>query len=155
MLAWITADQQRHQRAANLLGAADTLWIYLGLPITSYLHLVGYHNTCEQRIRDALGDAAFEQALHDGQALSYEDAISYALDEPRQPSPVRRQDEPTLLTRREQQVADLLALGLSNKDIAGTLVISQRTAETHVEHILTKLGFASRAQVAAWRATRS
>ena len=54
------------------------------------------------------------------------------------------------MTRREQQVADLIAQGLSNKDIAADLVISQRTAESHVEHILTKLGFTSRAQVAAW-----
>ena len=40
--------------------------------------------------------------------------------------------------------------GLSNKDIAATQVVSQRTAESHVEHILTKLGFANHAQVAAW-----
>jgi non-specific serine/threonine protein kinase len=54
------------------------------------------------------------------------------------------------LTPRELQVARLIAAGSSNKDIAAGLVISQRTAENHVEHILTKLGFTSRAQVAAW-----
>ena len=54
------------------------------------------------------------------------------------------------LTARELQVARLIAGGRSNKDIAAELVISQRTAENHVEHILTKLGFTSRAQVAAW-----
>jgi len=43
-----------------------------------------------------------------------------------------------------------VARGRSNKDIAAELVISQRTAENHVEHILIKLGFTSRAQVAAW-----
>ena len=47
-------------------------------------------------------------------------------------------------------MARLIAAGRSNKDIAAELVISQRTAENHVEHILTKLGFTSRAQVAAW-----
>jgi DNA-binding NarL/FixJ family response regulator len=47
-------------------------------------------------------------------------------------------------------VAGLIGRGRSNKDIAAALVISQRTAENHVEHILTKLGFTSRAQVAAW-----
>jgi non-specific serine/threonine protein kinase len=46
--------------------------------------------------------------------------------------------------------ASLVAGGRSNKEIAAALVISQRTAENHVEHILTKLGFTSRAQVAAW-----
>ena len=54
------------------------------------------------------------------------------------------------LTPRELQVARLVAGGRSNKEIAAELVISQRTAEGHVEHILTKLGFTSRAQVAAW-----
>jgi len=43
-----------------------------------------------------------------------------------------------------------VARGLTNKQIAATLVISQRTAEGHVEHVLTKLGFTSRAQIAAW-----
>ena len=56
------------------------------------------------------------------------------------------------LTARELEVARLIAAGRSNKQIAAELVISQRTAENHVEHILTKLGFTSRAQVAAWAA---
>jgi DNA-binding NarL/FixJ family response regulator len=54
------------------------------------------------------------------------------------------------LTPREMQVARLIAVGRSNKDIAAELVISQRTAENHVEHILAKLGFTSRAEAAAW-----
>ena len=49
-------------------------------------------------------------------------------------------------------MARLIAAGRSNKDIAAELVISQRTAENHVEHILIKLGFTSRAQIAAWAA---
>jgi DNA-binding CsgD family transcriptional regulator len=49
-------------------------------------------------------------------------------------------------------VARLVAQGRSNKEIAAQLVISQRTAENHVEHILTKLGFTSRSQIAAWLA---
>jgi non-specific serine/threonine protein kinase len=57
-----------------------------------------------------------------------------------------------VISRRELQVARLIAAGRSNKQIAAQLVISQRTAENHVEHILTKLGFTSRAQVAAWAA---
>lgn len=43
-----------------------------------------------------------------------------------------------------------MAAGLTNKEIASRLVIAQRTAETHVEHILAKLGFTSRAQIATW-----
>nr|WP_239106218.1 helix-turn-helix transcriptional regulator [Streptomyces rubrogriseus] len=52
------------------------------------------------------------------------------------------------LTPREREVADLIAEGLTNRQIAERLVISKRTADTHVEHILTKLGVASRVQVA-------
>jgi len=56
----------------------------------------------------------------------------------------------TVLTRREREVAALVGAGLSNKEIAAKLVISVRTAEAHVEHILSKLGFTTRAQVAHW-----
>ncbi|MEK8174237.1 helix-turn-helix transcriptional regulator [Streptomyces sp. M19] len=53
------------------------------------------------------------------------------------------------MTRREREVAALIAEGLSNRLIAQRLVISKRTADAHVEHILTKLGFSSRAQIAS------
>ena len=54
------------------------------------------------------------------------------------------------LTSREEEIAGLLAQGLSNKAIAKSLVIAQRTAETHVANVLIKLGLTSRSQVAAW-----
>lgn len=56
------------------------------------------------------------------------------------------------LSARESEVAGLVAEGLSNRQIAARLVISERTAENHVAHILTKLGFTSRSQIAAWSA---
>jgi DNA-binding CsgD family transcriptional regulator/tetratricopeptide (TPR) repeat protein len=57
---------------------------------------------------------------------------------------------PSRLTRREQEVAVLVARGLSNRQIGAAAHISERTVESHVQHILDKLGFANRAQVAAW-----
>jgi DNA-binding CsgD family transcriptional regulator/tetratricopeptide (TPR) repeat protein len=57
---------------------------------------------------------------------------------------------PVLLSRREREVAALVARGLTNREIARTLFLSERTAENHVQHILTKLGFGARAQIAAW-----
>jgi DNA-binding NarL/FixJ family response regulator len=54
------------------------------------------------------------------------------------------------LTRRERQVATVVAQGLSNQEIADDLVVSVKTVEAHVTRILSKLGFASRAQIAAW-----
>jgi DNA-binding NarL/FixJ family response regulator len=58
------------------------------------------------------------------------------------------------LTQRERQVAALIAAGRSNREIAEALVITESTAEVHVKHILSKLGFRSRAQVAVWAADR-
>ncbi|MPY80812.1 MAG: hypothetical protein GEV04_20700 [Actinophytocola sp.] len=57
---------------------------------------------------------------------------------------------PGPLTRREREIAELVAQGLTNRQIAATTHISERTAENHVQHILTKLGFGTRAQIAAW-----
>jgi class 3 adenylate cyclase len=59
----------------------------------------------------------------------------------------------TGLTKREREVAAFVAEGLTNRDIADRLVISDRTVETHVEHIRNKLGVRSRAQVATWAVT--
>ena len=54
------------------------------------------------------------------------------------------------LTEREREVAALIARGKSNRAIADELVVGERTVGTHVENILSKLGFSSRAQIAAW-----
>lgn len=77
------------------------------------------------------------------------EAVAYALDERRSAS-ASLSTEAIRLTRREQQVAELVAQGLTNRAIAEHLVISPRTAQGHVENVLTKLGFTSRAQIAAW-----
>ena len=62
--------------------------------------------------------------------------------------------EPELLSRREVEIATQVAKGLTNKQIATTLFLSERTVETHVQNILGKLGFRTRSQVAAWAAQR-
>ena len=54
------------------------------------------------------------------------------------------------MTRREREVAALVAEGRSNREIAEHFVLSERTVETHVSRILTKLGLSSRTQLAAW-----
>jgi predicted ATPase/DNA-binding CsgD family transcriptional regulator len=150
VLAWITADEGRHRRAAGLLGAAEALWTEIGTPITSFLHLVGSHEACERDLRAALGDTMFADAFQHGRTLSYENVLAYAFEEPQQSVAASPEEASIRLTRREQQVAGLVTRGLSNREIADKLVISQRTAESHVEHILVKLGVTSRAQVAAW-----
>ena len=62
----------------------------------------------------------------------------------------RSSGQPAGLTRREREVAGLVAAGMSNRQISEHLFVSERTAETHVQNILSKLGFNSRSQVAAW-----
>ena len=54
------------------------------------------------------------------------------------------------LSRREREVTQLLAQGLTNRQISGALSISERTVGSHIEHIMTKLGIRSRTRVAVW-----
>jgi non-specific serine/threonine protein kinase len=86
--------------------------------------------------------------LAEGRRLSPEQAVGLVLaneqDDAPPPGP-----RPTL-TRRETEVAALAARGLTNRDIAAQLFLSVRTVEVHVDHILTKLGFRTRTQLAAW-----
>jgi DNA-binding NarL/FixJ family response regulator len=125
-------------------------------------HLAGYQRDCERQARQAMGETAFKAAYQRGLELSAADAVAYALQQPPKKPPDKPPEQrPSLavpaaarLTPREVQVVQLVAEGRSNKEIAARLVISQRTAEGHVERILTKLGFTSRAQVAAWVASQ-
>jgi DNA-binding NarL/FixJ family response regulator len=97
-----------------------------------------------------VGDEVFGQAFEQGAAYSFEQAVSLALGKETERGGSATPGRAGGLTRREHEIAELLSEGLSNKEIAARLVIGQRTAETHVEHILGKLGFSSRAQVARW-----
>ena len=150
-LAWITATGHQPQRAATLLGAARSIWD--ALLTETYAPWKGYHDACVLQAHSDLGQAAFDAAFGKGKAMSITHAVSYALEEPqpassRQPAADLRADG---LTERERQVAALIAQGLSNKQIAAHLVISSRTAESHVRHILNKLGLDSRIQIATWK----
>jgi DNA-binding NarL/FixJ family response regulator len=112
------------------------------------------------RARDALGTHRAELAWRRGGAVELDELLEIAAGRrpeaprptgrpPAQPAaPARAEAEP--LTRREREVAELIAQGLSNRDIAARLFIGHRTVETHVENILNKLGFRSRSEVAAW-----
>ena len=67
------------------------------------------------------------------------------------PTPRRRvRDAFDGLTGREREIAALIAQGQINREIAETLVVGERTVETHISNILSKLGFTSRRQIAAW-----
>jgi non-specific serine/threonine protein kinase len=124
--------------------------------LASSRSLHAFHDECVASVRGRLGERAYQAAASRGAAMPTADAVAFALE---------RQDEGGLpaprppagdfgLTRREREVAALVAEGLSNREIAARLVVAQRTAEGHVENILSKLGFTSRAQVAGWLAAQ-
>lgn len=147
-LAWIASEQREPKRAATLLGAAEQLAHSIGTSPVMYSKLIAYQQDCEQKTRIELGNAAFTAAHRTGEQLGFDAAITYALHE--QPPDTSGTDTSARLTRRELQVADLIAEGLTNQAIADRLFISPRTAQGHVEHILTKLGYTSRTQIASW-----
>ena len=77
-------------------------------------------------------------------------ALAARADELRGTLQRKQRTAPGGLTPREVEVACLVAQGHSNREIAETFVLSERTVETHVQHILTKLSFTSRSEIAAW-----
>ncbi|GAA4198045.1 LuxR family transcriptional regulator [Microbispora amethystogenes] len=146
--AWFAAGARDHERAARLLGAADAVWAAAGSRMGEFGYLSRFRDACVAAVRTGLGEAAFRATLARGAAMPPGEAVAYALTDRLPAAQAPGKIGP--LTRRETEIARLVAEGLSNKDIAGRLVISQRTAEGHIEHILDKLGFSSRVQVAAW-----
>ena len=147
-------------RALRLIGAATSVRERLGgatCPPVQRLQV--------QRLVDAveatLGHDATTAAVAEGRAMDLNKAIQYArtVDEPPTTTSTRAAESPAALppqgplawlTPREREVAALLLRGMSNRQIAEELVITERTAETHVCRILSKLGLDSRAQIAAW-----
>ncbi|HTR90886.1 MAG TPA: LuxR C-terminal-related transcriptional regulator [Trebonia sp.] len=147
LLAWIAASSGDPRRAAELLATAESVWSLIGTTITAFGPSLGAHRSeCEARVRAALGNRDLAAPSRRGRHPTVEAAIASILDEATT-APLASAGP---LTAREREVAVLVADGLSNRAIAARLIISQRTVDGHVERILAKLGFTSRAQVAAW-----
>jgi predicted ATPase/DNA-binding CsgD family transcriptional regulator len=173
--AALAAARQQPERAARLAGAACQLRESLG-------HGTGIGPRIEQVLefaRGRLGASAAAALFAEGREMTAEDAVGFALgpdqDQPvpgplaaaepawtdparlggahRGSRPSTPSSQSTPLTPREHEIVTLIARGLSNREIAGELVISPATAARHVANILAKLGYSSRTQVASW-ATR-
>jgi non-specific serine/threonine protein kinase len=159
-LAWTATAARDYRRAARLLGACDRESAEVGGNPLRSARFAEEHGDCVATVTRRLGPETFGAERRRGAALSTAALVRFALAPDHAPTagrPRRSRAGPPgggPLTRREQQVAGLVAQGLSNRQIAAKLVISTRTAEGHVENILIKLGFASRAQVAVWHAER-
>lgn len=152
LLAWIAAARGEYRHAARLMGAVGSVWHRIGSSIAAFgPHLGTQHSACEHTLDQSLREAVQHKERALGAALDHAKAIDYALD-PNQTAKEPDGPEDTVLTTRERQVAELVAEGLSNRKIAQRLVLSPRTVDRHLENILGKLGYSSRAQIAAWTA---
>jgi DNA-binding CsgD family transcriptional regulator len=137
------------RRAARLLGAARTVRTSAGANVLP--HLASLVAQATETTTAALGDPAFRAEYDTGRHLSRKAAIAQALGEPARTATATSTDRETSpLGKREAEVARLVAEGLSNKQIGARLLISEHTVDTHIRSILNKLGFNSRAQIAAW-----
>lgn len=144
-LAGAAGLEGQPERAARLWGAAEILREEVGLPLSP---LGRAHYDYERYLsiaRSQLDEEAWTAAWAEGKAMTQEEAIEYAL------AAEQPEKEPGHhLSRRELEVAELLAQGLTNRQISAELVISKRTADNHVGNILRKLGLSSREHAAAW-----
>ncbi len=158
------------ERAARLAGAALELRSAAGHPPSA-----GAGARLEDLLgpaRRSLGELRATTLLEEGRAMGAAEAVHYAIGTPAAGASANGAAAggssgaagpaaglaagtaavPSTLTPREREIAALIARGLSNRAIADELVISQATVARHVANMLTKLGFSSRAQVAAWMA---
>ncbi|MFI5275984.1 MAG: tetratricopeptide repeat protein [Ktedonobacterales bacterium] len=154
-LAGVALDSGEAERAARLLGASAALLETIGAPLSPVDQVIVAADIASGRIQ--LGEAAWEMAWAEGEQWLLEQAVDEALrtTHPGAPPSEVGHDPSALLSRREREVAALVARGLANRAIAEQLIIGERTVETHVSHILAKLGFTSRAQIVAWASQRN
>jgi predicted ATPase/class 3 adenylate cyclase/DNA-binding CsgD family transcriptional regulator len=144
VLARLAAQAESYPEAARLVGAAEAVRLRTGeVPYEIYR---ADHTALVATLQDAMGQNDFDAARVEGAALSTQEAIAYAQrgrGERKRPSTGWAS-----LTPAELDVVRLVSEGLGNKDIATRLFISPRTVETHLTHVYTKLGLASRVQLA-------
>ncbi len=148
-LAVVAAARGDGERALRLAAAVEAL--AEGSPP---MIGVGWKQEVEEaieRARVAFGAARADVAWGEGGRLTVEEVTRYALHGA---WPAGDGGEHAL-SPREREVARLVADGLTNREIAGRLGLSSRTVDSHLEHIRTKLGLRSRAQVAAWAASNT
>jgi non-specific serine/threonine protein kinase len=177
-LAELCASERCASLAVRLFSAADALRETVG--VDASWSLEPGRAAALETLRVELGPCEFENGCASGRALAIDDAMASGLaesspltdvDRPlsftaavagrraRQTSGVATAVQPSSaphnpLTPREREVAALIAEGHTNREIGERLVITSWTVESHVRHVLSKLGMRSRSQVAAWAVDR-
>ncbi|MFF5260936.1 ATP-binding protein [Actinomadura viridis] len=148
-------DRERWRRCAGLLSAAQTLRTQVHCDLPG--HQRPKFDNLVERARVRLGGATFDHDWAEGRGLTVGHAIERALAPlPQEPPAVASLDVgmATPLTPREHEVAELVAHGLTNREIARRLGIAEWTAVNHLRKIMRKLDCSSRVHVANWVAHR-
>jgi DNA-binding CsgD family transcriptional regulator len=144
-LAGLAANGGRPRAALRLAGAAaayeEVNQTYRPQKIRAFL------DGWLAPVRATVGATA-AKLFDEGRGLAPGQAIALGLDDT--PEDRWRGGPLASLTRREREIAAMVATGLTNREIAGQLCLSVRTVEAHVDRILSKLGFRTRTQLAAW-----
>jgi predicted ATPase/DNA-binding CsgD family transcriptional regulator len=149
LLAWIAASQGRHEEAARLLGACAAVWESFGADIDAFGPVFAEHSAeCREEVIEQLGGPLFETMFTEGRAR-WQDLLGIGKPGSAAPEKPSAPAVP-ILTRREGEVAELIAKGMTNKAIAAKLLLSCRTVDGHVERLFAKINVSSRAQVATW-----
>ena len=158
LLAICRVAQAEFELATVLYGAGDTLWTLLAAPVLMGPAYAEIRQSAPDAARAALGPERFAELLRRGLALPLADALAVAKGDEAAVAAILGEaaqgpaDDPDAkpLTRREKEIAVLVADGLVNREIAERLFLSRRTVESHIEHIFTKLHLSSRTQLAGW-----
>jgi predicted ATPase/DNA-binding CsgD family transcriptional regulator len=149
-LALVAAKRREDDRALKLAAATNRLSREYSLAIWSYR--AAQLDTACKTARTRLGQKGrADAAWSEGLTMTIQEALDYALGS--QPAAIGSASIAGPLSRREHEVAAMIASGMTNKQIAQRLFIAERTAEGHVERIRNKLGVRSRTEVATWAVT--
>jgi predicted ATPase/DNA-binding CsgD family transcriptional regulator len=139
--AALASGEGRYRSALRLAGAADAIARRDSLQLHEQLRK--QVQPWLDRARAEVGSSSADQLYGEGSRLSFHELMDEALDK-------ADHDRTSPLSSRELEIAELVARGLTNREIAARLIISARTVESHVDHIKAKLGFERRARIVAW-----
>ena len=161
-VAWLAARRQQFERTAWLIGAADQLWNRTGRRLSGVALMEESRQHTVKAARKALGERRYAAAYAHGTGLDLDAVVRDAVGEADETAAQQGGDADaaggfpvaatasaavSALTRREREIAELVASGLSNREVATRLFISKRTVDAHVEHIFGKLEISSRVQL--------